>query len=277
MKMWKLHTQIALNNTYFMKQQHFRLLSQKFIKIPAVTYTAIAFSMLLSLSSGCTNNSQKKVQLEIQGIQREDGNGSYKLVGSTNLPESSRIAVTAVRYLRQNTNSEEILNDDRNINRSILARQIVEVKQGKWEADLNLWQVAPNGNFQEVWQLNENYNKLTPQNQVTFIATFNPYGQLPSSDRENSQQSTAQYQKLEGNSLRFTNEGEKYVQASEYRSIALPVGKTTPPRLQPEDFNDGWGNRHQLKAQSQDSTAILPPLAKSEQNDSPLLTTEFVR
>jgi hypothetical protein len=260
-----------------MKQQHFRF-SRSLTKIPVAIPTAIACSMLLLASSGCSNNSQSEVQLEIQGIQREDSNGLYKIVGSTNLPESSRIAVMAVRYLQPTSaNTEEIIDDDSNINRSILARQIVEVKQGKWEADLNLWQVAPNGSFQEAWQLNQNVKKLTPENEVSFIATFNPVGQLPTSDKQNTQELTLQYQQLEGKSLRFTNEGEKYVQASQYRSIPLPAGKTVPPRLQPEDFNDGWGNRYQIQPPSQDSRPILPPLAKSQQTNFPLRTTEFIR
>jgi hypothetical protein len=261
-----------------MKQQHFRFLTNFRAKIPVAARAVIASSMLLLLSSGCVNRSQNKVILEIQGIQREDTKGLYKVAGTTNLPESSRIAVTAVRYLRSGTvNGEEIVGDDNeNINRSILARQIVEVKQGKWEADLNLWQVASNGNYEEVWQLNQDYTNLTPESEVTFIATFNPIGQLPASDSQNTQQSSLQYQ-LEGKSLRFTNEGEKYVQVSQYRSIGLPVGKTTPPR-QPQSFNDGWGNRYQLKADvAQDSTATLPPLAKSRQTNSPVLSSEFLR
>ncbi len=255
---------------YFMKQQNFRFLTKRPITIPL----AIAASVLLFTSSGCSNESQNQVQLEMQ-VERDTGsNGLYKISGTTNLPESSRIAVTAVRYLRPSTvNSEQIVDDsNKNINRSILARQIVEVNQGKWEADLNLWKVSPKGNFQEVWQLNKDYNKLTPDNDVTFIATFNSVAQLPSLERQNTQQ----YQKLEGKSLRFTNEGEKYVQASKSRSISLPVGKTAAPHLQPEDFNDGWGNRYQIR-QSQNSAASLQPLAKSQQTDAPLLTSEFLR
>ncbi|MEB3220090.1 MAG: hypothetical protein VKN72_28185 [Nostocales cyanobacterium 94392] len=261
-----------------MKQQHLRFFSQKIIKISLGTNVFIASSMALLVTSGCTNKSPNEVQLEIQGIQREDGNGLYKIIGSTNLPESSRIAVTAVRYLRSTAaNTEEIIDDGKNINRSILARQIVEVKQGKWQADLNLWQVAPNGNFQEVWQLDRNDKKLAPENEVSFIATFDPQAQLSSSDRENPQQSTPQYQNLKGKSLRFTNEGEKYVQASQYRSIPLPVGKTAPPRLEPEDFNDGWGNRYEIQPQPQNSTPMLPPVSKSQQTSFPLLTSEFLR
>ena len=112
-----------------MKKQHFQLLSQKITKLPVAAYTIIASGILLLASSGCTNKLQSEAQLEIQGIQRENSNGLYKVVGSTNLPESSRIAITAVRYLRPiAANTEVIIDDDNgNINRSILARQIVEV------------------------------------------------------------------------------------------------------------------------------------------------------
>ncbi|MEO1184168.1 MAG: hypothetical protein AAFX46_05385 [Cyanobacteria bacterium J06636_27] len=259
-----------------MKLQHLRFLTRFRLKRPVAINVLVASSVLLLASSGCSNKSQLGAKLEIQSIQREDSRGLYKVVGSTNLPESSRIAITAVRYLRPTTaNTEQIVgNNDGNVNRSILARQIVEVKQGKWEADLNLWKVAPNGNFQEVWQSNKDYKTLTPEREVSFIATFNPVGQLPSSDKQDSQQPI--YQKLEGKSLRFSNEGEKYVQASQFRSVALPVGKTTPLR-EPEEFNNGWGNRYQLKAQSQNTTSSLPTLGKSQQTNAPLTSSQFLR
>ena len=253
-----------------MKKQSFQFLCQKITKKPLKTPLIVACSIFSLVSSGCSNTSQNEVQLEIQGIQRENSKGLYKVVGNTNLPESSRIAITAVRYLRPN--AEETLSGYRDINRSILARQIVEVKQGKWEADLNLWQVAPNGNFQEPWQLNQDLKKLTPESEVTFVATFNPVGQLPSSGKQNFQQ----YQQLEGKSVRFTNEGEKYVQATQYRSIAMPVGKTTPPRIQAE-FNDGWGNRYQIEPQSQNTRSSLPAISESQQTNSPPTASEFLR
>ena len=259
-----------------MKPQALKFFTKFNRKTPVAINVLLASSLLLLSTSGCSNKSQNEVQLEIQSVQREDSKGLYKVVGSTNLPESSRIAITAVRYLRPTTaNAEQIVGDnDGNVNRSILARQIVEVKQGKWEADLNLWEVAPNGNFQEVWQSNKDYKTLTPESEVSFIATFNPVGQLPSSDKEDSQQIT--FQKLEGKSLRFSNEGEKYVQDSQYRSISLPIGKTTPLR-ELEEFNNGWGNRYQLKAQSKNSTSSLPNLGKSQQTNAPLMNSQFLR
>ncbi|MEO0688125.1 MAG: hypothetical protein AAFY76_24475, partial [Cyanobacteria bacterium J06649_11] len=111
-----------------MKHQHLKFLHHFKAKILVPTALLLASSVLLLVSAGCSDKSQKEAQLEIQTIERENGKGLYKVVGSTNLPESSRIAITAVRYLRATTdNGEQIIGGkNRNINRSILARQIVE-------------------------------------------------------------------------------------------------------------------------------------------------------
>ncbi|MBW4453009.1 MAG: hypothetical protein KME55_10140 [Nostoc indistinguendum CM1-VF10] len=86
--------------------------------------------------------------------------------------------MAAVRYLRPvSGQTEALLNSDTNTNRSILARQIVEVKQGQWEAALNLWQVSPDGHFQEVWQANPAQIQLFPEDGVTFVAIFDPASQ----------------------------------------------------------------------------------------------------
>ena len=94
-----LHIPSVFININFMKQQHFRFVTNFKARIPVAARAVIASSVVL-LASGCVNQSQNEVILEIQGIQREDSKGLYKVAGTTNLPESSRIAVTAVRYLR---------------------------------------------------------------------------------------------------------------------------------------------------------------------------------
>ncbi len=105
--------------------------------------------MLLTTSYGCVQKAQEKVEMKIGDVQPISSKGVYNIVGSTNLPESSKITVAAVRYLRPvSGQTEALLNSDTNTNRSILARQIVEVKQGQWEAALNLSQVSPDGRFQ---------------------------------------------------------------------------------------------------------------------------------
>ncbi len=233
--------------------------------------------LLLAVSYGCVQKAPEEALLEIKGVQPTGSNGIYNVLGSTNLPDSSQITVAAVRYLRPTEGqSEELLNTDANTNRSILARQIVEVKQGQWQADLNLWQVAPNGSFQEIWQANQAQLKLTPESGVTFIATFDPAGQWQNSE-QTSRQPKQENQKLEGKLLRFTNEGETYMQASQILSIPLPVGKTISPRPQPEDLNGGWGTRYQIQPQSTASRVTLLPQAKYRQTNAPLTPSEFLR
>lgn len=248
--------------------------------LSARIYLLTTFLVLLVLNSGCVQKAQEEAQLEIKNLQPAQSNGVYTVTGKTNLPESSRITVTAVRYLHpaDELGGESLNNDnDASTNRSILDRQIVEVKQGEWQTELNLWQVAKDGSFQEVWQANQAPMKLTADGDVTFIATFDPASQWQKSDNKKVEQPTAEYQQLEGKLLRFTNEGEKYVQASQTLSISLPGGKTTPPRSQLEDLNDGWGNRYQIRPQPLTSGVTILPAVKFRQTNAPLSPNEFFR
>lgn len=237
--------------------------------------------MLLAASYGCVQKAQERVEMKIGDVQPISSKGVYNIVGSTNLPESSKITVAAVRYLRPvSGRTEALLNSDTNTNRSILARQIVEVKQGQWEAALNLWQVSPDGSFQEVWQANPAQIRLFPEDGVTFVAIFDPASQWEQPDNQNSQKlklENQQFDTLESKLIRFTNEGEKYLQVSQTLTIPLPTGKTIPPRPQPEDLNGGWGNRYQIPPQSIASKSTLPPPIKNRQTNAYVTPSEFLR
>ncbi|MBF2067056.1 MAG: hypothetical protein IGS39_21975 [Calothrix sp. C42_A2020_038] len=234
---------------------------------------AITSLVLLATNYGCTQKTQNEVSLEIKNIQSSSSSGVYKVVGTTNLPESSQIAITAVRYLR---NDSQTVDADLEANRSILDRKIVEVKQGQWQADLNLWQVSPDGSYKEIWQQQSN-SQQTPENDVIFTATFDPQGQIQKLENQNTVQSQTQTQSLEGKSLRFTNQGEKYVQASQSLSIPLPTGKTVPPQRLAEDINDGWGNRYTIQPETVASVFTPPEVSKSRQTTARLSKSEFLR
>ncbi|AFZ01986.1 hypothetical protein [Calothrix sp. PCC 6303] len=242
--------------------------------------------VLMVTSTGCSQKTPP-TQLEIKNVQSVDSQGTYKVTGSTNLPDSSKIAIAAVRYLRPTqTQQVSVSNSETDINRSILVRQFAKVKGGQWEADLNIWQVSPDGRYQEAWQTNQSQIQLTPENDISFIATFDPQSQLVTSETSEQTENQSIDEKtekqplvknLEGKSLRFTNEGEKYIQASQVISVAIPTAKTTPPGLKPEDINGGWGNRFQIQSQST-SAGITPlPLNKSRKTDAPLTPAEFLR
>jgi hypothetical protein len=252
------------------------------IQSSVVSLVAITSPVLL-LTSGCTQKSENEVRLEIKNIQSASSSGVYKVTGTTNLPESSQVAIAAVRYLHPLEAEQNIgLSPDPNTNRSILDRQIVEVKKGQWEADLNLWQVSPDGSYRETWQANQSHSKLAPENDVTFNVTFDPGSQSQKSEKptvtvEKSEAVQPQFQELEGKLLRFTNEGDKYVQASQSLLIPLPSGKTAPPRSQPEDANNGWGNRYEIPPQTLASGSAPLPVTKSRQTNARLSAAEFLR
>lgn len=258
---------------------YFQHICQKIKNKTAVLPLVFTSLILLVGNYGCVKQAQVETQVAIKNVQILSGNSLYRISGSTNLPESSRITVAAVRYLRPTTGQPgALLTSDASTKRSILARQIVQVKQGTWQADLNLWQVAPDGSFEEVWQANQRQMKLTPESDVTFIATFDPVGQWEKLDSHKSEEKLKpeNYQ-LEGKLVRFTNEGEKYAQASQTLLIPLPTGKTIPPRPQPEDLNEGWGNRYQILPEPKVTRSALIPPAKSRQTNASLLPSEFLR
>jgi hypothetical protein len=242
--------------------------------------------VLIVTNYGCSQKIQP-TQLNITNVQSVDSQGNYKVTGSTNLPDSSRIAIAAVRYLSPTqTQPANTSNFEADPSRSILVRQFAKVKGGKWEADLNIWQVSPDGRYREAWQINQNPTQLTPENKVSFIATFDLQGQLPTPETSETTENQSIDQKsqqeplvknLEGTSLRFTNEGEKYIQATQTVPLETPTGKTTAPGFKPEDVNGGWGNRFQLPPQSSSAGVTPLPLSKSRQTDAPLTASEFLR
>ncbi|BAZ12958.1 hypothetical protein NIES4071_47920 [Calothrix sp. NIES-4071] len=263
---------------YSMYNPFLALNSYCFRKYTTRSLLTVISLVLVVTNYGCTQKAQNEVKLEIKNLQPAGGNGVYKVAGSTNLPESSQVAITAVRYL--SSNETQTVDADLDADRSILDRKIVEVKQGQWEADLNIWQVSPDGSYKETWQKNQLTSKQTPQNEVTFTVTFDPQSQVPRTQNQNSQtsvDSAPEFQSLEGKLLRFTNQGERYVQASQSISIPLPFGKTVPPQQLAEDVNDGWGNRYIIQPETVASTFTPPQVSKSRQTTAPLSTSEFLR
>ncbi len=263
-----------------------RRMCESFQKFSTKTVLTGIVLVLLATNYGCTQKTENEVSLEIKNVQSIASNGQYKVIGSTNLPKASRIAIAAVRYLRP-ANAEQSIdsNADLNVNRSILDRQIIRVNdKGEWEANLNIWQVAPNGSYQEVWQVNQAQTTLTPESDVTFTATFDPGSQADITEKPSEKpgnqkipESQPQIQELEGKSLRFSDNGEKYVQASLSQSVSLPITKTTPPQQQAEDINGGWGDRYIIKPEAIASGSIPAPPTKSRQTTAPLKAAEFLR
>ncbi len=262
-----------------MLTHNFRLLANKLTKITAYVPMAVIVISTMAIGYGCDQNHSKEVDLKILDLQSTNSDSEYKVTGTTNLPDSSIITVTAVRHLTPATAKKRAqTNINANMIRSILDRDNVEVQAGKWEAELNLSQVAPDGNYREPWQVDGRNSKLTPDKKVTFFATFNPASQWRRSDGKNLEKAEIKVNKLQGNLVSFTKEGEQFVQASKTLPVALPVAKTTPPVAKPEDMNNGWGNRYQLNRRVSTSKTPLPAATEIEsQTNTALKASQYLR
>ncbi|HBE18059.1 MAG TPA: hypothetical protein DEG17_12125 [Cyanobacteria bacterium UBA11149] len=226
---------------------------------------------LLLWCTGCTSKDETGIKLNLS-VEPAGRSGSYSVTATTNLPNQSQIIVSAIRYL--NNPGQEFITSKVKNNYAILDRQIVRVEDGKLQATLNLWQVAPDGRLQEAWQIERSQigSSLEPGSDVSFIATFEPDGQLAT-----DKQQKIQIPELKGSLVRFSNEGSAYIKASQTLRVSLPSGRRQPPIIKAEDVNDGWGNRYELKPEPPAPTNIRPIQIKNQQTNAPLSDEEFVR
>lgn len=224
--------------------------------------------LLLMLNAGCSQLQSSELEMSIQ-VEAMSRPGIYLVSGTTNLPEGSIIEASAVRYLQPKSN----LMSSRRLNPpySILSRQRTRVEQGKWRAKLNLWEVAPDGSFKEAWQLDA--SEIRPSREVVFMAMVNPNSQPP----ELKEQLERQADNFAERFVRFTSEGQRYLQAAESFSLALPVGKTTPPPLRAKNINDGWGDRSVVRRRSSSNRRPFTPSANTKQTTAPLSPSEMLR
>jgi hypothetical protein len=243
----------------------------------------VSLALLLALCTGCSQISQPARQLpnllpnyvsegNLQFQVTPSGNsGRYTITGNTNFPEKSRIAIAAIRYLRPQ--NQLVSNLAPKTTFSILDYQVVEVNEGKWQAELALWKVAPDGQFQETWQLDRNKLEvsLEPTPEVSFLATLAPTERFAEVERRLERQGI----KLSSKLVRNTPSGQRYVQAIQVLPIALPTGQTAPPQKQPEDINGGWGNRFLLIPEPPNINTLEMP--DERRTNAPLSPREFLQ
>jgi len=260
------------------------LFLKKVLSLPAwfVCRGLVSLVLLLMLSTGCSQVGLEAPQFPVLlpnfltdanfqiRVTPSSRSGVYTVAGSTNLPDESRITVAAIRYLRSSQSLSASLNQ--NPTYSILAYQDAEVKNGKWQATLNLWKVSPNGQFKEAWQLDQTKLGLSldPDSDVTFLATLAPTDSLSELEPLLEKKGI----KLVSNIVRNTSDGERYVQASQVLPIALPTGQTTLPAPK-EEVNGGWGPRYLLLPEPENTKKLENP--KERRTDAPLSPAEFLQ
>ena len=275
-----------LNLPMIMFRQLYHLFPRIIQFLSVLKNWAIAL-LLLVLCSSCFSPNTPEISLKLS-VQSANHPGTYNVSGTTNLPDHSQITVSAIRYLFPTDGQR--LGPDPNTTYSILDRQIAEVVKGNWQATLNLEQIAPDGRMQEAWQLNQSQTELSlnPSPEVSFLATFASFDQRSLSSNKDDKQTVAylaqfqspwqgKTQELRGSLVRFTSEGQPYVQVSQTLAIPLPVEKRAAPKIKLEDINGGWGNRSEIKPELPIPSNIRPQPLKTDQIDAPLSPSEFLR
>lgn len=223
----------------------------------------------LSLASGCAQLQSlyqwSDVELQMQ-VNPTDTPGTYTVTGRTNLPENTQLTVAAVRYLQPDDRT--LLNTQAVY--SILSYQPADVVQGQWQTNLNLWQVAPDGKFQEPWQIEQTKLGLAldPDETVLFLATLAPIDDLAALEQELARRGV----RFPQGSIFNTSEGFRYAQVQAALPIALPQGRTAP---NPEDDNFGWGDRYIIPQEPQNPTELEFPTDRL--TDAPPAVDELLR
>ncbi|KAM3089707.1 hypothetical protein ACKFKG_32785 [Phormidesmis sp. 146-35] len=165
----------------------------------------LAFLSLICV--GCVQVRSSKTELTMQ-VEPAQQRGAYTVTGKTTLPDRTQITVQALRTLQP---GDRLSNQQPTY--SILSRTQVEVKEGKWEATLNLLR-TPQGQPQEVWQTGRAGLNLEPDTKVTFLAVTDPVAR-----------SLDVAQGTDSLVVRFTADGRSYLQADQVLTISPP----TPP------------------------------------------------
>jgi hypothetical protein len=232
--------------------------------------------LLIGLTA-CTTSRPTQVELSLK-VAPAGRAGEYQVTGATNLPDASRLAIASTRSLHPDQARSQSTSTSGNY--AILARQTTEVAQGKWQTTLNLWQVAPNGDYRESWQQHQiQVGRIQqPSEQVTFLAIFEPDDQSESVRQQLEQKNFSFGSPLS----RVTAEGERYFQASQIVPVRLPSGKTTPPTTTASDKNGGWGDRDSMtadpsKADPSKAEKPIQPANQGNQTDAPLTAPALMR
>ncbi len=242
---------------------------QTLLKIVPILAVILMCSGCAQLNLSRNSSAPSTLSFAVDQIQPSNRPGVYSVSGRANLPDKTTVVVSAIRQLTPAANQ-----DGAKPEYSILSRQQTQVNGQTWKVDLNLWQVAPDGQYQEAWQLTQPATRVasTPNSTVLFLASVTPSNQ-PS---ELTQQIEDLTQTSQGNFVQFTAEGDPYLQASRSLPITLPSGQTTAPpqrSLTTRIASDRITDVAPVKNQNR---SVLPP-GKTNVTTAPLMSQEFVR
>lgn len=200
--------------------------------------------------------------------------GTYQIMGKTDFPDRSPLRIAAVRYLYPANPVSQALGDKPTY--AILAYADVTVEKGGWTLPLTVWQVAPNGQYQESWQLAQPELKLPlkPSDKLLFVATLAP-GNKADTLEQLERELLKQQKGLSPSIVRRSGAEDRFLQLVQIVDANLPTGSTQPPPPDPNDLNGGWGNRFLIPDEPPNPNNLEFP--QNRRTDAKPAPREFMR
>jgi hypothetical protein len=199
--------------------------------------------------------------MTIEQITETGQPGQFTLSGTAILPDQTPLTVSAVRRITPQPNDPLF---DEALRYAILDRKSAVVRDGRWQAQLSLWEVSPQGYYQENWQM---ANRDSPESglassTVDFWATLEPIDL----NRSNLQTRSEVRDRSRNPLLNFTPDGEPYLKVSEPKAVVLPSARATTPARLPEKDRPGWAGRSILDSPDSSLTERSPLPFKDNDN-----------
>ncbi len=207
----------------------------------SLTPWVLALTSCSSLPFADRNTTLPLVEAELT-VQPTNQPGTYTLIGKTDFPDRSPLRVAAVRYLYPTNPVSQALGSKPTY--AILAYASTTVEKGNWTVPLTVWQTAPNGQYQESWQITQSELKLDlkPAENLVFVATLAP-GDKADTLQQLEQNLLKNQKSLSPEIIRRSGADDRFLQIVQIVEAKLPTGSTQAPTQDPNDLNGGWGNR----------------------------------
>lgn len=226
--------------------------------------------VLLLTTVGCTQERSRQAELSLK-VEPSNRPGVYVVSGQTNLPDQSRLIVQGIRPLALPGQSTSA---DASSNYTILDRQAVLVSQGQWQATLKLWRSTTDGQYQEAWQANQAQTSgLKPSTTIVFVAAIDSANQ----PKALLQPLDNQGKPLQGANLRFTTDGQWYLQAQQTLTVTPPAGKTASSELNTDTLNENLSARVPVNSSPTNANSTNLPALKDKQSTAPRSFSQYLR
>jgi len=215
--------------------------------------------------------SSAPIAMTIEQIADTGQPGQFILSGTATLPDETPLTVSAVRRINPQPNDRSLDGESRY---AILDRTSAMVREGRWQAQLSLWEISPDGYYQENWQLT-NSKGSEPELAnlaVDFWATLEPLDLAQSKLKDRSEVFDSTLNPL----LNFTPSGEPYLKVIEPKLVALPSARAVVPVSLPEQERTTWKERLMLENPDIRLTE-QPPIPFQANDNLPLPAENLLR